>query len=61
MTTPSLNYTLGYYLDTKNNKPGWRKLQVKVGKSDVEVRARNGFFVTNATNEFPPQPRPRHA
>jgi VWFA-related protein len=42
-------YMLGYYLDTKNNKPGWRKLQVKVGKKDVEVRARNGFFVTNAT------------
>ncbi len=41
-------YMLGYYLDTKNNKPGWRKLQVKVGKKDVEVRARNGFFVTNA-------------
>ena len=42
-------YMLGYYLDTKNNKPGWRNLQVKVGKKDVEVRARNGFFVTNAT------------
>jgi VWFA-related protein len=42
-------YMLGYYLDTKNNKPGWRKLQVKVGKKDVELRARNGFFVTNAT------------
>jgi VWFA-related protein len=42
-------YMLGYYLDTKNNKPGWRKLQVKVAKKDIEVRARNGFFVTNAT------------
>lgn len=42
-------YMLGYYLDIKNDKPGWRKLQVKVGKKDVEVRARNGFFVTNAT------------
>ncbi len=42
-------YMLGYYLDTKNTKPGWRKLQVKVGKKDAEVRARNGFFVTNAT------------
>ncbi len=42
-------YMLGYYLDTKNNKPGWRKLQVKVDKKDTEVRARNGFFVTNAT------------
>jgi hypothetical protein len=42
-------YMLGYYLDTKNNKPGWRKLQVKVDKKDTEVRARNGFFVTKAT------------
>jgi VWFA-related protein len=42
-------YMLGYYLDTHNNKPGWRKLQVKVDKRDTEVRSRNGFFVTNAT------------
>jgi VWFA-related protein len=42
-------YMLGYYLDTQNNKPGWRKLHVKVDKKDVEVRARTGFFVTNAT------------
>lgn len=42
-------YLLGYYLDTHNNKPGWRKLQVKVHGKDVEVRARSGFLVTNAT------------
>jgi VWFA-related protein len=42
-------YMIGYYLDTHNNKPGWRKLQVKVGKKDVEVRSRTGFFVTNAS------------
>jgi VWFA-related protein len=42
-------YMLGYYLDTTNNKPGWRKLQVKLDRKDVEVRARTGFFVTNAT------------
>ncbi len=42
-------YMLGYYLDTKNNKPGWRKLQVKLNRKDVEVRSRTGFFVTNAT------------
>jgi VWFA-related protein len=45
-------YLVGYYLDTSNNKSGWRKLQVRVAgnnKKDVEVRARNGFFVTNAT------------
>jgi VWFA-related protein len=42
-------YMLGYYLDTHNNKPGWRTLKVKVGKKDVEIRARTGFFVTNST------------
>jgi VWFA-related protein len=42
-------YMLGYYLDTQNTKAGWRKLQVKVANKNVEVRARNGFFMTNAT------------
>ena len=42
-------YMLGYYLDTNNTKPGWRKLQVKLGRKDVEIRSRTGFFVTNAT------------
>ena len=42
-------YLLGYYLDTKNTKPGWRQLKVKTRKHNAEVRARNGFFVTNAT------------
>jgi len=42
-------YMLGYYLNTNNNKPGWRKLQVKLDRKDVEVRSRTGFFVTNAT------------
>lgn len=44
-------YMLGYYLDTHNTKPGWRKLQVKLAQKekDVEIRSRTGFFVTNAT------------
>ena len=42
-------YMLGYYLDRSKTKPGWRKLAVKVKREHVEVRARNGFFVTNAT------------
>jgi VWFA-related protein len=42
-------YLLGYYLDMKNNHAGWRQLKVKVDKKDTEVRARKGFFVTNAT------------
>ena len=42
-------YLVGYYLDTHNNKAGWRQLKVKIDKKDAEVRARKGFFVTNAT------------
>jgi VWFA-related protein len=42
-------YMLGYYLDRSNTKSGWRKLAVKVKRDHVEVRARSGFFVTNAT------------
>src|SRR5271170_5981314 len=42
-------YMLGYYLDRSKTKPGWRKLAVKVKREHVEVRARSGFFVTNAT------------
>ena len=42
-------YLVGYYLDTKNNRAGWRQLKVGVDKKDVETRARKGFFVTRAT------------
>jgi len=42
-------YLLGYYMNTKNARAGWRKLQVDVERKDAEVRARTGFFVTNAT------------
>ena len=42
-------YMLGYYLDHSNTKSGWRKLSVKVNRDHMEVRARDGFFVTNAT------------
>ncbi|MGB8014222.1 MAG: VWA domain-containing protein [Terriglobales bacterium] len=42
-------YLLGYYLDRAKTKAGWRKLAVKVKREHVEVRARSGFFVTNAT------------
>jgi VWFA-related protein len=42
-------YMLGYYLDTKNTKPGWRRLDVKVGQKNAEVRGRGGFLVTNTT------------
>jgi VWFA-related protein len=42
-------YLLSYYLDTNNRSPGWRTLKVRVHRKDTDVRARNGFFVTNAT------------
>jgi VWFA-related protein len=42
-------YMLGYYLDRSKTKAGWRKLAVKAKREHVEVRARSGFFVTNAT------------
>jgi VWFA-related protein len=42
-------YLVGYYLDTHNDHAGWRQLKVKVDRKDTEVRARRGFFVTNAT------------
>src|SRR5580658_3550384 len=42
-------YMLGYYLDRSKTKSGWRKLSVKVKRDHIDVRARNGFFVTNAT------------
>jgi VWFA-related protein len=44
-------YMLGYYLDRAKTKAGWRKLAVKVKREHVEIRARNGFFVTNATTD----------
>ncbi len=44
-------YLLGYYLD-RDAKPGWHKLHVNVEHSGVHVRARSGFFVTAATQDF---------
>jgi VWFA-related protein len=46
-------YLIGYNLDTKNTKPGWRPLKVKLRDKEKEkgseVRTRTGFLVTNAT------------
>jgi len=42
-------YMIGYYLDRSKTKSGWRKLAVKVKRDHIDVRARSGFFVTNAT------------
>jgi len=42
-------YLASYYLDTHNSNAGWRQIKVKVDKPDTQVRARQGFFVTNAS------------
>ena len=42
-------YLLAYYLDTHNNRSGWRQLKIKTSRSDVDIRSRNGFLVTNFT------------
>jgi VWFA-related protein len=64
-------YLIGYYLDTKNDKPGWRQLKVKVHTPHTEVRARNGFFLSPTRQSIPklarnwrlkmPWPRPSTA
>ncbi len=44
-------YMLGYYLDRKNKKAGWHKLSVKLRREGVQIRARNGFFLTQGGPE----------
>jgi hypothetical protein len=38
---------LGYDLNTRDRKPGWRQLSVKVANPEYEVLTRNGFLVSN--------------
>ncbi len=40
-------YLLSYYLDRRNDKPGWRQLKVQVSRKDAEVHARAGYLVTD--------------
>jgi VWFA-related protein len=47
----SAYYMLGYYLDKTDTRAGWRKLSVKVAHEGAKVRARSGFFVTQASEE----------
>ncbi len=37
-------YMIGFYVDSKNTKQGWHKLQVKVESKGSSVRSRNGFL-----------------
>ena len=43
-------YVLGYYFD-RHNKTNWQKLQVKVDRPDVKVRARTGFVAAETAKE----------
>jgi VWFA-related protein len=48
VATDSENYyLLGYYRDKRNDKPGWRNLEVKVNRPDVTVLAQSGYFYSN--------------
>ncbi|MBI2682918.1 MAG: VWA domain-containing protein [Acidobacteriales bacterium] len=38
-------YTLGYYRNSQDVKPGFRKLVVKVAQPAVEVRAKKGYMI----------------
>jgi VWFA-related protein len=44
-------YMLGYYRDSSQIKPGWRKLNVKTDRDHVEVRARSGFYLSDANSD----------
>lgn len=46
-------YMLGYYLAPDDQKPGWRKLKVKVAADGARVRAREGFYVSKPVEETP--------
>jgi len=44
-------YLISYALDQSDTKPGWRKLKVKVRQDGINLRARQGFYMTAATND----------
>jgi VWFA-related protein len=44
-------YLLGYYLPGDDQKPGWRKLKVKVASQGAHVRAREGFYVAGPVED----------
>ena len=43
----SAYYMLTYAVDKSDRRPGWRKINVKVG--DYHIRARHGYFLTKTT------------
>jgi hypothetical protein len=52
-------YVLGYYASRAADKPGWRKLKVKVKRSGAQVRARAGYFTSRNAETDPEKVRKR--
>lgn len=44
-------YLIGYYENSGNPKPGWRKLSVKVTRPGLQVHARAGYFAHETQDE----------
>jgi VWFA-related protein len=44
-------YLIGFYASSGKSNPGWRKLTVKVGRPDVRVRSRSGYYVRAPRDE----------
>jgi VWFA-related protein len=52
-------YVLGYYAKPASDKPGWRKLKVRVKRSGAQVRARAGYFTSRNAETDPEKVRKR--
>jgi VWFA-related protein len=44
-------YLLGFYRNSSDSKPGWRKLTVRVRRPNTQVRARSGYLVHGPQDE----------
>ena len=44
-------YLIGYYMDTSQGKPGWRKLDVAVSRPQLQVRARSSYYVPDRNSD----------
>lgn len=44
-------YEIGYYVNSHDRNPGWRKLQVQVDRKGVEIHARTGYLITNTITD----------
>jgi hypothetical protein len=44
-------YQIGFYENSANSKPGWRKLAVKVDRPEMQVRSRSGYFFRGPQDE----------